>query len=51
MKCTICNKEMTVKAGIRINRTGRYQMWMCNGCGHRQREADVKTPVEVLKAI
>ena len=35
MKCKLCGSSHINKAGLRYDRTGKYQMHICADCGHR----------------
>ena len=35
--CTICGGQHMNKNGFATQRTGKYQMYICNDCGHRQK--------------
>ncbi|MFH1014295.1 MAG: hypothetical protein V1769_07325 [Thermoplasmatota archaeon] len=36
-KCMVCGSESFVKNGSKTNKTGRWQMYKCNECGHNQK--------------
>ncbi|MFZ2412370.1 MAG: putative phosphothreonine lyase domain-containing protein [Candidatus Methanoperedens sp.] len=35
--CTICGGTEFVKSGTKLSREGRWQVYQCKGCGHKQR--------------
>lgn len=37
LKCTVCGGAKFTKNGTRLDRKGRWQMYQCQGCGHRQK--------------
>ena len=36
-KCTVCGSILLVKNGSKVDKTGQWQMYRCNECGHNQK--------------
>ena len=47
-KCNECNSSGVVGNGIRVLRSGKYWVWICQNCGHafHQGKVDEQTKVE-----
>jgi len=37
VKCADCGSESLIKNGTRIDKSGQWQVYKCNSCGHNQK--------------